>query len=135
MGNLQAIKQPNMGNIGTPVIALITGFLNLLVYCYLAYKATDHYLSVGDLLYEAKWNKLPRKYQKHFILMIQNAQRPVYYHGFKLIKIVLGTFTQVVTIFEKKKHLVNSSMYDFQILNTVYTYYMILKTLTQVQRL
>lgn len=109
MGNFQAIKEPNMGNIGTPVIALITGLLNLLVYCYLAYQATDHYLSVGDLLYEAKWNKLPIKYQKQFILMIQNAQRPVYYHGFKLIKMVLGTFTQVIIIhiLKKEKHLFN----------------------------
>lgn len=84
-------------NIGTPFIALVNCVLNLFVYCHIAYKSTEQSLNVGDFIYETNWNQLPIKYQKYFILMIQNAQQPMHYHGFKMIKIHLGTFTAVST--------------------------------------
>lgn len=34
--------------------------------------------------------------------MIQDAQRPLLYHGFKIIKINLGTFSKVISIFALK---------------------------------
>lgn len=77
------------------MIGLVIGLSNLLVYCYIGYRASDYYISIGDLLYQSNWHKLPIKYRKHFVLMIQDAQRPILYHGFKIIKINMGTFTNV----------------------------------------
>ena len=35
--------------------------------------------------------------------MIQNAQQPKFYHGFKIIKVNLGTFSEVIPTFKKKR--------------------------------
>lgn len=54
---------------------------------------------MADCLYEANWQELPPELQKNFILMIQNAQRPCFYHGFGMAILNLETFTKVSLIF------------------------------------
>lgn len=57
--------------------------------------ATESYEDMIDRLYECKWHELPISLQKYFILMIQNAQQPVYYHGFGVALLNMQTFTKV----------------------------------------
>lgn len=46
-------------------------------------------------LYKMKWRKQPIKLQKYVLLMIQNMQQPIYYHGFNVAILNLGTFIKV----------------------------------------
>ena len=94
---------------GNYFIGLFIGISNLFVYCYIGYKVSECYASIGDLLYQSNWHKLPTKYRKFLILMIQDAQKPILYHGLKLIKIDFGTFTNVSLLLlcvEKKYQLI-----------------------------
>ncbi|XP_031619126.1 uncharacterized protein LOC116338167 isoform X2 [Contarinia nasturtii] len=103
-----SVKNPSL-NMLTPFIGIVNGLANLLVYCYIAYRASDNYVRIGDLLYQSVWYKLPTKYRKYFVLMIQDSQTPQLYHGFGIIKIDMGTFATV--------------------LRTVYSYFMAMKTI------
>lgn len=80
---------------GTLAKAVISGLLNVFIYCYVGYKLTENYIRVGNLLYTLNWHKLPRKYQIYLALMIQDSQKPRYYHGFNIIYLHLGTFIKV----------------------------------------
>lgn len=60
---------------------------------------------MADTLYEASWPDLPIELQKYFIVMIGNAQQPLYYHGFGMAILNLQTFTKV------------SKLLGFQIVN------------------
>lgn len=68
----------------------------LLTYCFLGTLATDSYQNYADLLYETHWYKLPLNLQKLYILMIANAQKPIYYHGFGIIQLKLNIFIKVM---------------------------------------
>lgn len=59
--------------------------------------ATDNFEKMADCLYESNWPDLPIHLQKYFILMIENTQRPIFYHGFNMIKLNLETFGKVRT--------------------------------------
>lgn len=73
--------------------SLSTG--NLFLYCYFGKLATDSYSKMSDCLYNMNWRKQPIKLQKYFVLMIQNIQKPVYYHGFDVATLNLETFLKV----------------------------------------
>lgn len=83
-------------NAGTSFIAMLGGLLNAFAYCYVGCKPNFAHVSVGDLLYSLNWYKLPKEYRKYLILMIQDSQRPIYYHGFNLIYLHLETSTKVI---------------------------------------
>lgn len=74
--------------------------LCLFVYCYFGKLATESFLNMSDGLYQSNWFKLPVNLQKYFVPMIQNTQRPLYYHGFGIAVLNLETFTKV-------KHMTN----------------------------
>lgn len=57
--------------------------------------ATESFEAMSDCLYESNWPELPIELQKYFILMIQNAQRPLYYHGFEIAVLKMETFCKV----------------------------------------
>lgn len=50
---------------------------------------------MADCVYEMNWQKLPLQLQKYIIVMIENMQKPLYYHGFNIIKLELNTFIKV----------------------------------------
>lgn len=77
-------------------MGVLNGLLNLFIYCYFAYKPAEYYIRAGDLLYDVDWIKLPPNLQKYFILMIQDAQIPIFYHGFHIIDMHFETFVQVI---------------------------------------
>ena len=91
-------------------MALLVSSSNFFVYCFFGKLATDSFAKMSDRLFEAKWQDLQPNLQKYFIIMIANAQRPQNFHGFNVAILNLETFTKL--------------------LKTVFTYYMLFKTLT-----
>lgn len=68
---------------------------NIFVYCYFGKMATESYRDMANCLFEANWHEYPVEIQKYFILFIANAQKPVYYHGSKIVTLDLEMFTRV----------------------------------------
>lgn len=50
---------------------------------------------MADQLTQSNWYQLPYDLQPYFVLMIANAQKKVYYHGFQIVTLDLEKFTQV----------------------------------------
>lgn len=73
------------------MIGLLTTFL----YCFFGKMATEHFTLMADCLFQSNWLDLPIKLQKYYIIMIQNAQKPIYYNAFGMTVIGLETFTHV----------------------------------------
>lgn len=69
--------------------------LFLLFYCFFGHLATDCYLNMADCLYDSEWYKKPLKLQKYYLLTIQNAQKPCFYHGFGMATLNLNTYGKV----------------------------------------
>lgn len=57
--------------------------------------ATKSFEKMADSLYDCMWYGLDEKLQKYILIMITNAQKPIYYHGFGVAVLVLETFTKV----------------------------------------
>ena len=57
--------------------------------------ATDSYKQMSDSVFEMNWPELPNSSQKFIILMIENMQKPLYYHGFGIVNLDLETFAKV----------------------------------------
>lgn len=50
---------------------------------------------MADSLFHANWLDVSIEQQKYFIMMVENAQQPHYYHGFGVVVLNLETFTTV----------------------------------------
>lgn len=74
----------------------------LFLYCFYGKLATDSFGSMAVCMFESNWQDLPVDLQKYFILVIGNAQRPLFYHGSGLAVLNLETFTKVLTSFYQK---------------------------------
>lgn len=91
---LQQFQQQKF-DIVMVITTFSVGLVNLLIYCYLGKSATESHGKMSDCIYyNIKWYKLSIELQKHFILMIKNMQKPIYYHGFGVIYLNLETFTK-----------------------------------------
>lgn len=67
----------------------------LFAYCYFGKSATESYEKMAGCLYLWDWHELSPKLQKHLLVMMINAQRPIYYHGFGVANLDLEKFTDV----------------------------------------
>lgn len=76
--------------------AMIDGMIPF-IYCYFGKLATDCFAQMSNDLFEANWVELPVSVQKYFVIMIENAQRPLHYHGFRMVYLNLETFAKVST--------------------------------------
>lgn len=73
----------------------MVGVSNLFVYCFFGKLATESYANMPKCLFETNWPELPHELQRYFVLMISDAQRPLYYHGFGIAILNLETFLKV----------------------------------------
>lgn len=80
----------------------ILGVIIILSYCYFGQMPTDSYLDFANCLYECNWHKMPVNLQKFYIVMIANAQKPLYYHGSGIFQLNLMTFMQVRIKYNKR---------------------------------
>lgn len=113
-------------------MAVCVSLFTLFLYCFYGKIATESFENMADCLFEANWEILPIQLQKYVVIMIGNAQRPLYYHGFNIAFLNLETFTKVSVRNRCSKYIRINFIHIsyFQILRTVYTYYMIFKTIT-----
>lgn len=80
------------------LVALFVGLSNLLFYCFFGKFATQSFEKIIKCFYEFNWMHLQNDQQKYVIIMIANAQKPVFYHGFGIVTLNLETFTKVSKI-------------------------------------
>lgn len=73
----------------------LVGTVNLFVYCYFGKLATESYEKMAECLYESNWHEKSYHLQKKILLMIENIQEPVVYHGFGVAVLNLSTFVKV----------------------------------------
>ncbi|XP_031636677.1 odorant receptor 49a-like [Contarinia nasturtii] len=98
-------------NIGVLFVCVFVSSFNLFLYCYFGNRSTDECFSYANLLFESSWFELPVMLEKFITVMIANAQRPLFYHGFGVARLNLDTFCSM--------------------LRAVISYYMAFKTLTK----
>lgn len=89
-------------SIEVPFILIVTGLgvTNLYFYCFFGQSASDSFQKIPDCLYDFNWQMLPVHSQKHLILMIANAQRPIFYHAWGMAVLNLETFANVMSKFQ-----------------------------------
>lgn len=87
------------------IIEVSVGLSTIFLYCYFGKSASRSFEKMSDCLYEMDWHKLPNHLQKYIILIIQNGQKPIYYHGMGIVVLNLETFTKVSIMYnlEEKK--------------------------------
>lgn len=88
------MQHPDIG-LGFLMIAAIVNTSGIFVYCYFGRIASDSYMEMSNCLYDSNWQKLSISSQKYILLMIQNTQLPLYYHGFNVFILSLETFAKV----------------------------------------
>lgn len=88
------MKQLDYGMVFLMQAMMLSGSI-MFVYCYFGEMATESFGNLASALYESSWQNLSIKLQKCYILMIANAQRPLYYHGFHVSILSLNTFAKV----------------------------------------
>lgn len=76
------------------IAVFIIQTLNLLLYCYCGKIATESFEKMGQSAYDMNWQQFPIKLQRHFILIIGNAQRSLCYRAFGMT-VDLETYTHV----------------------------------------
>lgn len=69
-------------DISKPISGILIWMIVFFPLCDFGDKATNQFISLSDSYYEMLWYKLPVDQQKYFILMISDAQEPVYLVGF-----------------------------------------------------
>lgn len=89
--------------VGFIFIVSMIAATNLYLYCFFGIKATMSFVQMADTLFECNWQVLPVHFQKYWILMIKNAQKPIFYHGFGMAVLNLETFSKVSTFQMKIK--------------------------------
>lgn len=90
----QAIKHPDL-NFYMVLMSLLVSSANLYLYCYYGNRSTNDYAKMANYLYTSNWYQLPIELQKYFKMMIANAQRPLFYHGFRIVQLNLETYLKV----------------------------------------
>lgn len=57
--------------------------------------ATESYEQMAQCLFDSNWTGMSIELRKNLIVMIQNSQQPLYYHGFGIFILNLETYTKV----------------------------------------
>lgn len=65
-----------------PFSAVMIWLILFFLLCDYGGRATNQFTSLGDSCFKMSWYHLPANQQKYLVLMIANAERPVYLEGF-----------------------------------------------------
>lgn len=68
---------------------------NLFLYCYYGQVSTESFLRFGDSIYESNLYNLPNNLQRSSVVMIANAQKPIFFHGCGIFHLSLNLFARV----------------------------------------
>lgn len=108
----QEMKHPSFGLVSL-LISVPIGLSMLFLYCYFGKTATDSLAKMSDCLWHCNWQDLSLKHQKYLIIMIQNTQRPIHYHGFGIAVLNLEIFTTVRKRFDYHYSFMNCTIRQF----------------------
>lgn len=92
--HFQALKNPNL-YIVTIFNVIAISVANLYLYCFGGAIVTNNCVKYADALFESNWFNMPKHFQKYFIIMIAETQKPIYLEGYGLIRLSLESFTKV----------------------------------------
>lgn len=70
----------------------------MFLYCFFGKLSTDSFMKMCQCLFESNWFNIQVDLQKYFILMIAEAQKPLFYQGFHMATLNLETFAAVNTM-------------------------------------
>lgn len=76
-------------------MALLVSGANLYFYCYYGDRSSNDYSQMTHILFESNWNEQTVELQKFVKIMIANAQRPLFYHGSRIVHLDLVTYLKV----------------------------------------
>lgn len=133
----------NYANLFLMVTATSAGFLSVFLITYFATQVSLQLLQISDISYHSLWYKYPTTLRKYVRFVIQNAQRPQLFRGFKMMSCTLSSFTKVNGIdvvehqTEKKKNQNLKWYYCFfyyhstpQLMNTAISSYSMFKNIS-----
>lgn len=69
--------------------------ITVFLFCRLGSLTTIQFHRFGDISYNSEWYKMPIEQRNYIELLIADAQRPLIFHGLKLVDLNLLTFTKV----------------------------------------
>lgn len=78
-----------------PFISLAVGTGSLYLFCYFGKLATESFENMSNCIYNTSWQQFDIELKKYVIVMIENAQKSLYFHGYGVLILNLETFTQV----------------------------------------
>lgn len=84
----------------TLFLCILSSTGTVFLYCYTGSLTTDQFLRYGDIAYESDWFLMPIEMQTYLILIIADAQRPLEFHGMRIINLNLATFASVMLAFD-----------------------------------
>lgn len=90
---LQQLKHID-SNLAIALMGMYAGISNLFISCFFGKLATESYSKMTDYLLDTNWYEYPSNLQKYLVVMVANTQRPIVYHGFKIVILDLGSFTK-----------------------------------------
>lgn len=99
MINFQYLNSLDLGVLNI-LLGTSISFFNIFACCYGGQIANDSYAEMANYLFESSWQTLPLNLRKYLIIMITNAQKPLFYHGLGLAIVDLQNFTNVSTFFK-----------------------------------
>lgn len=77
------------------LMALLVSGANLYFYCHFGNRTTSDYSQMTHILFESNWIEQPVELQRFIKMMIANAQRPLFYHGSRIVNLNLETYLKV----------------------------------------
>lgn len=77
------------------LLAICIALGNQFLLCYFGKLATESFDEMSVCLYNSNWELMPINLQRNLIIIMQNAQQPIYYHGFGIAVLNLQTFSKV----------------------------------------
>lgn len=83
-------------NISFLLLAVCIALSNQFLLCYFGKLATESFDAMSECLYNCNWNELPLSFQRDLIIIMENTQQPIYYHGFGIANLNLQTFCKVI---------------------------------------
>ncbi|XP_063243676.1 odorant receptor Or2-like isoform X1 [Bacillus rossius redtenbacheri] len=117
-GNLCALayevsKAPGFNHQMTSAGSYLMGMVfRLGVYCYYGSEITSESLKVGEALYFSDWLGAPMAFKQHCVLVIARSHRPVRFTAGKFGTLSLDTYSKII--------------------NTAYSYFMLLRKMQSV---
>lgn len=92
--NFQQVQNVDFDVVFLLLVASV-GVLDLFLYCFFGKLTVESYEKIADCLFESDWQDCHTELQKFLIVMIGNAQRPIFYNGFGFTVLNLETFCRV----------------------------------------